>query len=131
MAVSLEDLAEKTGNEKAAVLATALDEANSKFLNTNKSPSRKAGELDNRGSHFYLCMYWAQALAGQDRNADLSSKFGPVASQLEERESQIVDELNQVQGQSIDMGGYFRPDDAKVSAAMRPCAAFNEVLDSL
>ena len=129
--VSLEDLAQKTGNNRAAVLAAALDRANSLFLNNNKSPSRKAGELDTRGSHFYLAMYWAQALAEQDDDRDLQAAFAPVATQLAGNEATIVAELNAVQGRPADLGGYYRPDRALASGVMRPSATLNAVLESL
>ena len=131
LAVSIEDLAIKTDNNKAKVLAAALDKANSLFLNNNKSPSRKAGELDTRGSHFYLTLYWAQALAEQDDDAELKSIFTPVAEQLTSHEAKIVDELNSVQGKPVDLGGYYHPDTAKTAAIMRPSATLNGVVDSL
>ncbi len=131
LAVSLEDLAAKTGNQQAKVLAEALNDANAKFLKENKSPSRKVGELDNRGSHFYLTMYWAQALAAQDADAALKAKFAPLAQALTEQEQSIVQELNAVQGNPVDMGGYYQPDEAKLKAAMRPSAIFNKVLAAL
>ncbi len=131
LAVSLEDLAQKTGNSKAAVLAAALDKANTMFLNNNKSPSRKVGELDTRGSHFYLAWYWAQALAEQDRDGDIQAVFTPIAKRLTDNEVTIVAELNAVQGKPADLGGYYRPDRAQVSKIMRPSAAFNAVIDSL
>jgi len=131
LAVSLEDLAEKTNNEKAKILAKALNRANGKFLENDKSPSRKAGELDNRGSHFYLAMYWAEALAGQNENAELKTKFGPIAKALQENEQAIVNELNAVQGKPMDIGGYYQPDVQKASAAMRPCKNFNEILEKI
>lgn len=131
LAVSLEDLAQKTENKKAQVLAEALDQANSQFLNNNKSPSRKAGELDTRGSHFYLAMYWAQALAEQNKDKELQQKFTPVAQQLTENENKIVDELNAVQGKAADIGGYFRSDKTKISNVMRPSKTLNAVVDSL
>jgi isocitrate dehydrogenase len=129
--VSLEDLAHKTGNNRAAVLAAALDKANSVFLNNNKSPSRKAGELDTRGSHFYLALYWAQALAEQADDSNLQAAFAPLATQLADHESTIVAELNAVQGRPADLGGYYRPDRALTAAVMRPSATLNAVLDSL
>jgi isocitrate dehydrogenase len=129
--VSIEDLGVKTGNPKAKVLADALDVANEKFLDTDKSPSRKVGELDVRGSHFYLALYWAQALAAQDADADLKKRFTPVAAQLAREEATIVKELNSVQGRPVDVGGYYHPDAAKCSAAMRPSATFNAVIDGL
>ncbi|PTL55697.1 NADP-dependent isocitrate dehydrogenase [Paraconexibacter algicola] len=131
LAVSLEMLAEKTDNPKAQVLADTLDRATGTFLNENRSPSRRVGELDNRGSHFYLALYWAQELAGQDADADLAAAFAPLAEKLAAAEGAIVDELNAVQGEPADVGGYFRPDVAKADAAMRPSATFNEALASL
>jgi isocitrate dehydrogenase len=131
LAVSLEDYAEKTGNAKAGVMAAALDKANSLFLNNNKSPSRKAGELDTRGSHFYLAMYWAQALAEQTDDADLQAIFIPVVQQLADNEAAIVDELNAVQGQPVNIGGYYRPDRELTSQVMRPSAILNAVIDGL
>jgi isocitrate dehydrogenase len=131
LAVSLEDMAQKTGNDKIRVLAAALDKANSLFLNNNKSPSRKSGELDTRGSHFYLAMYWAQALAEQNDDADLKALFSPLAQQLTENEKMIVDELNSVQGAAADLGGYYRPDREQVAKVMRPSNTFNTILNSL
>ena len=131
LAVSLEDFARKTSNDKAQVIAAALDKANSLFLNNNKSPSRKAGELDTRGSHFYLALYWAQALAEQDEDAELKAIFTPVAQQLSDNETKIVDELNAVQGKPADLGGYYRPDRVKTSEVMRPSATLNAVIDGL
>lgn len=130
LAVSLEDLAEKTSNAKAKILAETLDKANTKFLLTNKSPSRKVGELDNRGSHFYLSMYWAEELA-QCSDAELKAVFAPVYAAMTEKENAIVEELNAAQGVEIDMGGYYQPDDAKLAAAMRPSKTFNDVLAQL
>ena len=131
LAVSIEDYARNTGNDSARVIAAALDKANSQFLNNNKSPSRKAGELDTRGSHFYLALYWAQALAEQDDDADLKAVFTPVAQQLGDNEESIVAELNQVQGQPADIGGYYRPDRALTSQVMRPSATLNAIIDGL
>ena len=131
LAVSLEELAQKNKNEKAQVLASALDAANSTFLNNNKSPSRKAGELDTRGSHFYLAMYWAQALAEQSQDKDLQAKFIPIAQQLTENESKIVDELNSVQGKAVDIGGYYCPDRELAEKVMRPSESFNRILENL
>jgi len=131
LAVSLEDLAQKTGNNRIQVLADALNTANSEYLNNNKSPSRKAGELDNRGSHFYLALYWAQALAAQDRDADLQAVFAPVAKQLLANEEPIIDELNRVQGAAVDIGGYYRPERAKAASVMRPSETLNRLIDSL
>jgi isocitrate dehydrogenase len=131
LAVSLEDLAQKTNNDKTRVLAAALDRANSKFLNTNKSPSRKAGELDTRGSHFYLAMYWAQALAEQGADKELQAIFTPIAKQLTGKEETIMAELNSVQGGPADIGGYYRPDRVLVTKVMRPSGTLNAVIDSL
>ncbi len=131
LAVSIEDLALKTNNEKAKVLAAALDKANSMFLNNNKSPSRKTGELDTRGSHFYLAMYWAQALAEQSDNKALQDIFIDVAKQLTDNEEKIVAELIEVQGSPADVGGYYRMDKVLASKVMRPSATLNTIVDSL
>jgi len=131
LAVSLEDFARNTGNDKAGVIAAALDKANSQFLNNNKSPSRKAGELDTRGSHFYLVMYWAQALAEQDDDAELKAVFTPVAQQLADNETKIVAELMEVQGKPADLDGYYRPNKELTSKVMRPSATLNAVIDGL
>ena len=128
LAVSLEDLAAKTGNTKALVLANALNAANAKFLKENKSPSRKVGELDNRGSHFYLAMYWAEALAEQNDDGALKDRFTALAGQLREKEQVIVQELNEAQGKAMDMGGYFHADPTKLEKVMRPSAVFNAAL---
>jgi isocitrate dehydrogenase len=125
---SLEHLSNLTGNAKAKVLADALDKATEDLLNNGKSPSRKCGELDNRGSHFYLAMYWARALATQSDDAELASQFAQLADDLEANESKIVDELNAVQGAAADIGGYYRPDEATVSAIMRPSATLNGLI---
>jgi len=131
LAVSLEDLAQKTNSDKAQLLAAALDKANSQFLNNNKSPSRKVGELDTRGSHFYLAMYWAQALAEQDDDEELKALFAPVAQQLADNEAKIVAELNDVQGKPADLGGYYRPDKELTSKVMRPSVTLNAVIDGM
>ena len=131
LAVSIEDLAEKSGNAKAAVLAKALDRANAAFLENNKSPSRKVNEMDNRGSHFYLTMYWAQAIAKQSDDADLAARFGPLAAALSSQEEQILKELIDCQGEPVDIGGYYHPDEAKTGAAMRPSTTLNEALGAL
>jgi isocitrate dehydrogenase len=128
--VSLEDLAIKTGNKKAAVLAKTLDQATGEFLANGKSPSRKVRELDNRGSHFYLAMYWAQAVAAQTEDAELAASFTKLAEGLTTNEQKIVDELIACQGSPVDMGGYFQPDDAKVEKLMRPSATLNALLDA-
>ena len=130
LAVSLEDIAEKKGNQKIAILAKCLNQANELFLKNNKSPSRKAGELDSRGSHFYLALYWAQALAEQNDDKDLKSHFSAVADQLKENEDKIVGELNEAQGQAVDMGGYYHPDEEKIMAAMRPCSTFSSIIST-
>ena len=131
LAASLDHVAENTGNARAQVLAKTLDQATGKFLDTDKSPSRKLGGIDNRGSHFYLAMYWAQALAAQDDDAALKAKFAPLAKALEENEKKIIGELVAVQGKPVDLGGYYHPDLAKVGAAMRPSATFNSALAAL
>lgn len=131
LAASLEHLSQVTGNTKAQVLADTLDQATAKFLDNDKSPTRKLGQLDNRGSHFYLAMYWAQALAAQTTDAALASKFTALATVLTEQEASIVTELNTVQGKAVDIGGYYKLDDVKASAAMRPSALFNQALAAL
>ena len=131
LAVSIEDLAKKTGNAKASVIGAALDAANAAVLANNKSPSRKCGELDNRGSHFYLALYWAEALARQTRDEDLKRRFAPVAEQLSRHEAQIVEELNGVQGRPADIGGYYLPDEKLTTAAMRPSATLNAIIDDV
>jgi isocitrate dehydrogenase len=131
LAVSIEDLAQKTGNAKAQILAAALDQANSKFLDSNKSPSRKVNELDNRGSHFYLALYWAQALATQTDDAELQALFTPIAAQLGDNEQTIITELNAAQGNPVDIGGYFHPDKTLTAKAMRPSATLNAILDTI
>jgi isocitrate dehydrogenase len=131
LAVSLEDMEQKTGSAKVKVLAAALNAANSQFLNNNKSPSRKVGELDTRGSHFYLALYWAQALAEQDHDAELKAVFTPVAEQMTSNEAKIVEELNSVQGKPVDLGGYYRPDHDKTSQIMRPSTTLNAIIKKL
>jgi isocitrate dehydrogenase len=128
LAVSLEDIAVKTGNPKAQILANTLDQATGKFLEVGKSPSRKVKELDNRGSHFYLALYWAQALAGQTEDTGLQTVFAKLAQKLSDNEQKIIDELNDAQGDAVDMGGYYQPDTAKVEKAMRPSATLNGLL---
>ncbi|WP_114762796.1 NADP-dependent isocitrate dehydrogenase [Vibrio cholerae] len=129
LAASLEHLSVVTGNRKAQVLADALDKATGKFLDMNKSPSRRVGEIDNRGSHFYLATYWAQALAEQTADADLAAEFARIAKALEEKEAQIVAELNGAQGKPGDLGGYYAPEFAKVAPLMRPSSTFNAIID--
>ena len=131
MAASLEHLSNRYNNAAAGVLAKTLDQANGKFLDSNKSPARKVGEIDNRGSHFYLAMYWAQALAEQNDDAALKTKFAPLAKALTENEAKIVGELNGAQGKSVDIHGYYHPDIKLISAAMRPSKTFNDALAAL
>lgn len=128
LAASLEHLSQVSGNARAQVLAETLDEATAKFLDNDKSPTRKLGQLDNRGSHFYLALYWAQAVAAQSKDAALATRFAPLAKTLSEQETAIVQELNSVQGKAVDIGGYYRLDDAKASAALRPSALLNAAL---
>ena len=131
LAVSFEDLGLKTGNAKATLLAKTLDAATGKLLDNRKSPSPKTGELDNRGSQFYLSMYWAQELAAQTEDAELAAYFAPLAKQLGDNEQKIVAELLEIQGKPVDIGGYYKPDSAKVKAVMRPSATFNQALTSV
>jgi len=131
LAVSLEDLGLKTGNAKAKVLSQTLDAATGKLLDNRKSPSPKTGELDNRGSQFYLSLYWAQELAAQTDDADLAAFFAPLAKRLAENEAKIVAELLEVQGKPADIGGYYKLDEAKVTAVMRPSATFNAALEAV
>jgi isocitrate dehydrogenase len=131
LAVSLEELGIKQGNNKAIVLAKTLDAATGKLLDNSKSPSTRTGELDNRGSHFYLSLYWAQALATQTDDAELQAHFAPLAKALSENETKVVEELAKVQGQAVDIGGYYQPDPVKTAAAMRPSASFNAALDTI
>lgn len=131
LAASLEHLAQRYDNQAAGVLARTLDEANARFLDNDKSPTRKLGGIDNRGSHFYLALYWAQALAAQEEDAELKRKFTPLAEALTRDEQAIVDELIGVQGQPTDIDGYYRPDLGRVTAAMRPSTTFNKVLAQL
>jgi isocitrate dehydrogenase len=131
LAVSLQTLADKTANPRARVLGDALDRATGSVLERNRSPQRRAGELDNRGSHFYLAQYWARELAGQSEDRDLAERFRSLAERLESAEETIIAELAGVQGSEVDIGGYYHPDRAKVATAMRPSAAFNEALESL
>ena len=128
---SFEHLAQSQGNKKAQVLADALDEANAKFLATDKSPARKVGQIDNRGSHFYLAMYWAEALANQTADTEIAATFVPVAKALQENEAKINEELITAQGAPQDIGGYYHPDTDKTYAAMRPSAALNAIVDGM
>jgi isocitrate dehydrogenase len=129
--VSIEDLSAKTKNARAAVLASTMDAANARFLDNDKSPSRKTGELDVRGSHFYLALYWAQALAAQDSDPMLKARFAPIAERLGSNEARIVSELNGAQGKPVDIGGYYHPDSAKASAALRPSQTLNGIIEGL
>ncbi len=129
LAVSLEDLSLKTGNQKLAVVTRALDAANGRYLTENRSPGRKPGELDNRGSHFYLAQYWAQALATQTEDAELAAEFSAAAAALVESEDQILAEIAAASGHALEIGGYFRPEEDKVCAAMRPSSTLNQIID--
>jgi isocitrate dehydrogenase len=131
LAVSIEDEARRTNNARGMDLAKSLDSANGKLLDGNKSPSRKVGELDNRGTHFYLAMYWAQALSEQTEDEELQAKFRGVAQQLSANEAKIVEELRQAEGKPVDIGGYYHPNPSMASKAMRPSATFNAILDSI
>ena len=131
LGVSLEHLANTFKNKKAQVLADTLDVANGKILDFNRSPARKVGELDNRGSHFYLALYWAQALAEQSADKDLQARFAKPAKQLADNESKILKELTDAQGKPQDLGGYYHPDKVKTSKAMRPSATLNAIIDAI
>jgi isocitrate dehydrogenase len=131
LAVSLEHLSNTTNNPKAKVLAQALDKATSKFLINNKSPSRVVNEIDNRGSHFYLTMYWAEALAEQTKDPELQARFTKLAKELVENEDKITNELLAAQGKPVDLGGYYKPNFEMASKAMRPSATFNAAIESL
>jgi isocitrate dehydrogenase len=131
LAVSLQMLADKTGNPRAKILGDALDRATGQLLEHNRSPSRKVGELDNRGSHFYLALYWARELADQTDDAELAERFAPLAQRLEADEDTIVAELAEVQGSAVELGGYYHPDSSKAATAMRPSSTFNDALGSL
>jgi len=131
LGVSLEHLAATFKNEKAQLLADTLDQANTKFLDNNKNPARKVGQIDNRGSHFYLAMYWAEAVAAQTKDKDLAARFAKVAKQLQENEAKINEELIGAQGKPQDIGGYYMPDPVKTEKAMRPSATLNAIIDSI
>jgi len=131
LGVSLEHLAQKFNNAKAQVLTDTLDQANAKILENNKSPARKVGEIDNRGSHFYLALYWAQALAAQSSDKEIQARFTPLAKVLTDNETKINAELIAAQGKPVDMGGYYHPDFAKTSKAMRPSKTLNAALDAI
>ena len=131
LAVSIDDLADKTGSRKARIIARALDEANGRYLEENKGPSRKVNEIDNRGSHYYLALYWAQAVADNDEDAELAARFAAAARALADNEAAIVQELLAAQGEPVDIGGYYQPDDDLAAAAMRPSATLNSIVDSI
>jgi isocitrate dehydrogenase len=128
LAVSLEDLGIKTGNNQAKILAKTLDAATGKLLDNNKNPSPKTGQLDNRGSQYYLSMYWAQALAEQTEDKALQAHFAPLAKALTDNEAKITEEFKNVQGKAVDIGGYYLADAAKCEAVMRPSSTFNAAL---
>ena len=128
---SFEMIADKTGNAKATVLAETLDAAIGKYLENGRMPSRKADEIDNRGSSFYLAMYWAQALAEQDKDAEMKTRFSKMYKELKANEDKIANELISVQGKPADIGGYYLPDDKKATAIMRPSATFNKIIDEM
>jgi isocitrate dehydrogenase len=130
LAASFDHLGDRFDNARAKLLGDTLDRATATFLEEGKSPSRKAGELDNRGSHFYLALYWAQELAAQADDADMAAAFAPLAEELAAQEATIVDELNRVQGDPVDIGGYYWVDRDRVTEAMRPSATFNDALAS-
>ena len=131
LAVSLDHLGEKYGNKRAKVLGEALDSATSKLLEENKSPSRKVNEIDNRGSHFYLAMYWAEMLANQDEDAELKAAFEDVYRQLAANEDKINEELLAAQGDPVDIGGYYQPSEEKATAAMRPSQSLNQIVNNI
>jgi isocitrate dehydrogenase len=131
LAVSLEDYGRKSGNAAAVTMAEALDAANGRLLESDKSPSRALGGIDNRGSHFYLAMYWARALADQTKNEALRARFGKIAAELERNEQTIVAELIGVQGRPVEIGGYYHPDPQLTARAMRPSDTFNAALATI
>jgi isocitrate dehydrogenase len=131
LAESFDHMGRATGHAKAKVFAETLHQANTKFLDSDKSPSRKVGELDTRGSHFYLALYWAQALAAQTQDAELQARFAKVATQLADNEAKIIAELNAAQGKPVEIGGYFRPNPAQAEKAMRPSPTFNAIVDAI
>jgi isocitrate dehydrogenase len=129
LAVSLEHFGEVNNNEKAKILSETLDNATEKLLENKKGPSRNVGELDNRGSHFYLAMYWAQELANQNKDQDLKSEFAKIAKQLEDNEENIISELNRIQGHPTDIGGYYKPNETLINNVMRPIETFNSIIE--
>jgi isocitrate dehydrogenase len=128
---SLELIAEKTGNQKAALLAQTLDQAITKYLENGRLPSRKVNEIDNRGSTFYLAFYWAQTLAAQNKDAEMRARFAKLAKELERNEAKIVEELLAAQGKPVDLGGYYVPDPEKAEKVMRPSRTFNAIIDAI
>ncbi|MFT6723100.1 MAG: isocitrate dehydrogenase, partial [Flavobacteriaceae bacterium] len=131
LGVSLEYVGDKDQNKRAKILANTLDTATEKYLDNDKSPSRIAGELDNRGSHFFLAQYWAKALSEQKNDKDLAQIFLPISNALKENEGTIISEINNTQNKKQDIGGYYKPDDKLVQKAMRPSLTFNEILNNL
>ncbi|MGH7250479.1 MAG: NADP-dependent isocitrate dehydrogenase, partial [Nitrospiraceae bacterium] len=131
LAASLEHLSKASNNPSAKILADTLDRANAKFLESNRSPARKVGEIDNRGSHFYLALYWAQALAEQTQDKNLQARFAKVAKELEQNEAKTAAELLGAQGKPVDMGGYYHPDTEKTTKAMRPSPTLNAIVDAI
>ena len=131
LAVSLEHLGNSNNNSKALVLAETLEDATDKFLENDKSPSRKVGEIDNRGTHFYLAMYWAEGLANQNKDTELKSSFSIISNSLKANEDKIINDLNKIQGNSNSIGGYYQPNDSLADTAMRPNATLNSILESI
>jgi isocitrate dehydrogenase len=131
LAVSLEHFSDVTGNSQAKVLGATLDIATGRVLDENKSPARRLGQIDNRGSHAWLAVYWAEALAGQTDDLTLAGRFAPIAAQLAANADTINDEMIAAQGDPVDLGGYFQPDPAKAAAAMRPSQTLNDILDAI
>jgi isocitrate dehydrogenase len=131
LGVSLEHLGEKYDNNKAIIMGEALDEATEMYLENSKSPSRKVNELDNRGSHYYLAMYWAQALANQDKDVTLKNRFTPIAKRLQQEEATIISELNAAQGSPVDIGGYYEPTEVLAKQQMRPSKTLNTILSEI
>jgi isocitrate dehydrogenase len=131
LAVSIEELADKTGSQSTRIIANALNDANGRYLEENKSPSRKVNELDNRGSHYYVAMYWAEALAANDDDAELAARFAGAAQALADNEDKILAELLDAQGSPVDIGGYYQPNEELATAAMRPSATLNAIIDSI
>jgi len=131
LAISIEDLAEKTDNARARIIADSLNYANGRYLENHKSPSRKVGEIDNRGSHFYLALYWAEAIAEKTGDLEFAERFSAAAKALAENETKIIAELAAAQGKAVDIGGYYNPDKKLTSNAMRPSVTLNKIIDSI